>query len=188
MATDAIRSKSWWIGSECIAWLAWKAKALRSPKAEQYIEQLRADARRDRLNLPGAQGGAWVSVAADDYLKRLAADQGRDLANKRCYLELHLKPFLATNRSQNLGIRSTTLHPPPAKRRAANATINREISCCSHLLHRAVEWAWIDRVPKVPRLREDNRRLVYLMQDQIQKKRLWMQRGRIPAGKFTRSS
>ena len=140
-------------------------------QAEQYIEQLRADARRDRLNLPKARKVALgFSVAADDYLKRLAAGQGRDLANKRCYLELHLKPFFGDKPISKISAFDLQRYIRHRQSEgAANATINREISCCSHLLHRAVEWAWIDRSAKVPRLREDNRRLVYLMQDQIQR-------------------
>nr|MCU0807552.1 site-specific integrase [Candidatus Contendobacter sp.] len=52
---------------------------------------------------------------------------------------------------------------------AAPATVNSELATLSHLLRRAVEWSWMDRAVKIPRLPVDNRRLVYLTQDQIQR-------------------
>lgn len=137
-------------------------------QAETLIVQLRADARRERFSLPaGRKVTLGFSTAAADYLKRLEEGQGKDLANKRCYLS-HLTAFFAeTPLSKIAGF---DLQRYVKQRRAAGAaaaTVNRELACCSHLLHRAVEWGWIERAVKVPRLREENRRLVYLTQEQI---------------------
>lgn len=137
-------------------------------QAEHLIVQLRADARRERFNLPaGRKVALGFSTAAADYLKRLHEGQGKDLANKRCYLG-HLTAFFTeTPLSKIAGF---DLQRYVKQRRAAGvaaATVNRELACCSHLLHRAVEWGWIERAVKTPRLREENRRLVYLTPEQI---------------------
>jgi integrase len=47
------------------------------------------------------------------------------------------------------------------------ATVNRELATLSHLLNKATEWGWIDRVPaKLRKLKEDKSRFVYLTPDQ----------------------
>ncbi len=138
-------------------------------QAEQLIVQLRADARRERFSLPaGRKVARGFSAAADDYLQRLETAQGRNLRQKRQQLTQHLKPFLGDKPLSRIA--SFDLQRYVKARQlagAANATINRELACCSHLLHRAVEWHWIERAVKVPRLREENRRLIYLTQEQI---------------------
>lgn len=51
---------------------------------------------------------------------------------------------------------------------AADGTINRELATLSHLLNRAVEWHWLDRLPcKVPRLKEGQGNTTYLTAQQI---------------------
>ncbi len=138
-------------------------------QAEQFMQQARADARAGRLNLPkGRKVALGFSAAADEYLVRLSAGQGKDLANKRGYLTNHLKPFLGDRPLSK--ITAFDLHRYVKQRRdagAAVATINRELATLSHLFHRAQEWEWLERVVKVPRLREENRRLVYLTGEQV---------------------
>lgn len=139
-------------------------------QAQGLIDQLRADARRERLALPQRRKVTLgFSQAADDYLQRLTESQGKDLDNKRCYVG-HLKPFFGDKPLSKLT--AFDLHRYVKQRRGQgvmDATINRELACCSHLLHRAIEWGWIDRAVKVPRLREDNQRLIYLTQGQIER-------------------
>lgn len=63
-------------------------------QAQRFVEQARADARRDRLSLPaGRKVALGFAAAADDYLKRLEAGQGRNVARKRQHLNQHLVPF-----------------------------------------------------------------------------------------------
>ena len=106
---------------------------------------------------------------------------GRNLKQKRQHLTQHLIPFFGDKPiskivafdlqryvKQRQG--QTRIQPPGVKTLpgpVSSAAINRELATLSHVLHRAVEWGWIDRAVKVLRLREDNRRLVYLAPEQI---------------------
>jgi hypothetical protein len=47
------------------------------------------------------------------------------------------------------------------------ATINRELATLSHLLHKALEWGWIDRFAgRIWKLKEGTGRIVYLAAEQ----------------------
>ena len=138
-------------------------------QAQELIDQLRADARRDRLSLPqGRKVALGFSAAADQYLKRLESGQGKNLKQKRQQLTQHLKPFFGDKPlSRIVAFDLQRFVKQRQGQDAAAATINSELAAFSHLVHCAVEWGWLDRGVKVPRLREDNRRLVYLTQDQM---------------------
>lgn len=139
-------------------------------QAECLIERLRTEARASRLNLPkGRKVALGFSRAADDYLKRLDASQGRNMSKKRLHIARHLKPFFA---DQSLSkIEKFDLQRYAKQRResgAAPGTINREFATLLHLYKRAVEWGWLDKVPfEIPRQKEENRRMVYLTSEQI---------------------
>lgn len=138
-------------------------------QARGFIEQLRADARRDRLSLPtGRKVALGFSAAAVQYLERLQASSGRNLKQKRQQLTQHLQPFFGDKPLSKL-VPFDLQRYVKARRDsgAATATINSELAALSHLLHRAIDWGWLDRMVKVPHLREDNRRMIYLTQDQI---------------------
>ena len=157
-------------------------------QAQHFIDQARADARRERLSLPaGRKVALGFAAAANDYLQRLEAGPGRNLKQKRQHFAQHLVPFFGDKPLSK--IVPFDLQRYSKQRRAAGAspaTVNSEQATLSHLLHRAVEWSWLDRLVKIPRWPVDNRRLVYLTPDQIQ--RLLARRGWMPVGKSTRSS
>jgi integrase len=138
-------------------------------QAQAVIDQLRADARRERLSLPQRRKVALgFSQAATDYLERLQASGGRNLKQKRQQLTQHLQPFFNDKPFSRLvafDLQRYVKHRQGEG--AAAATINSELATLNHLLHRAVDWNWLDRAVKVPRLREDNRRMVYLTQEQV---------------------
>ena len=62
-------------------------------QAEQFIEQARADARRDRLSLPKGRKVALSFSGAAAYLERMVTSGGRNLKQKRQHLTQHLIPF-----------------------------------------------------------------------------------------------
>jgi integrase len=138
-------------------------------QAQELIDQLRADARRDRLALPVRRKVVLgFSQAADDYLQRLEASQGRNVKQKRQQLTQHLKPFFGDKPLSRIVAFDMQRYVRHRQSQGASpATTNRELAVMSHLMHRALEWGWIDRAIKTPRLRENNRRLVYLTPDQI---------------------
>lgn len=137
-------------------------------QAEQFIEQTRADARRERLSLPkGRKVPLGFAAAVHEYLVRMDASQGRNLKQKRQHFTQHWIPFL--NDKPLSKITGFDLQRFVKQRRGSGAqpaTINSELATLSHLLRRAVEWQWLDRLVKIPRLPVDNRRLVYLTPDQ----------------------
>lgn len=137
-------------------------------QAEQFIEQTRADARRDRLHLPkGRKVALSFTAAVKNYLERMDAGQGRNMKQKRQQFRDHWVPFF-----QDKPLATVTafdLQRYVKQRRDAGArpaTVNGELATLNHLLHRAQEWGWLERAVKVPRLREENRRLVYLTGEQ----------------------
>lgn len=140
-------------------------------QAQQFIEQARADARRDRLQLPKNRKVALsFHEAVKGYLERMDAGQGRNLPQKRQHCAQHLTPFFGDRPLSKIA--PFDLQRYVKQRRdagAAPATINSELATLSHLLKRAVEWSWLDRPVKIPRLPVDNRRLVYLTEDQAQR-------------------
>lgn len=141
-------------------------------RAQEFIEQARADARADRLNLPrGRKVSLTFAAAAAQYLERLAAGHGRNLDKKQAHLNLHLVPFFADRPISKIsGFDLQRFIKQRREAGAAAATVNRELATLSHILYRAVEWRWLEKLPcKIPRIPENNGRMVYLTQDQIQR-------------------
>lgn len=139
-------------------------------QAEEFVARLRTEAREQRLNLPkGRKVALGFARAATAYLERLQATGGRNLDKKRQHVDQWLAPFFGDKPLSK--IETFDLQRYAKQRRAqgaADGTINREYATLSHLLHRAVEWRWLDRLPcKIPRLKESGGRIVYLTPEQI---------------------
>lgn len=126
-------------------------------QCEEFIEQARSDARAGRLSLPaGRKLALTVTAAADDYVARLEAGDGRNVAVKKRQLRLYIKPFFGAMR---LDAVSTFAVGRYKKKREANgaapATINRELATLSHLFSMALEWKWLRERPcRVKKLEE----------------------------------
>lgn len=138
-------------------------------QAEQFIEQVRSDARADRLSLPkGRKLALSFAKAADDYIARLEQSGGRNLEVKRQHLRDHLNPTFGTMRLD--AIKPFAVERYKREKRSAGlsaATINRTLATLSHLFGRAVEWEWIDRIPARPKmLDEGNGRIVALSDEE----------------------
>jgi integrase len=151
-------------------------------QAEEYIARLRHDAKLGRLSLPkGRKTALSFAGAAQKYLERLQTEGGRDMTKKAQHLARQLVPFFgltplsAITTSEVERYKATRVQAPhlrqygqgaPTKTTSA-ATVNRELAVLSHLLNRALEWGWIDRVTaKIKRLKEDKGRITYLTPEQ----------------------
>ena len=138
-------------------------------QVESYIEKIKTEAREDRLNLPkGRKLALTLGEAAQNYLRRLDEEGGKDLKKKRTRLEQHLIPILG---KKPLDAVTTSELEKFKKQRldagARPATVNRELAVMSHLMSKAVEWRWLTHRPgKINRLREENERLTYLTTEQ----------------------
>jgi integrase len=141
-------------------------------QCEQFISQARADARAGRLALPkGRKVPVVFNKAAVDYVVRLEQSGGRNLKAKNGHIKNHLVPFF---RTKLLGALTSFDFERYRKHRrdagASVATVNRELATLSHLLGRANEWGWIERITARPRLQgEGLGRVVRLSHDEYQR-------------------
>jgi integrase len=129
-------------------------------QAERVIEQLKTDARQQRLNLPkGRKIALSFSDAATSYLERLELEGGKLIARKRQHLN---GPLGAAFGSQRIDTIQASHIKEFCRERLdggfSPASVNRELATLSHLLRNAYEWGWISRVPKLNRLREGSGR------------------------------
>ena len=150
-------------------------------QAEDFIAQVRTEARQDRLALPkGRKTALSFEEASEKYLQRLEQSDGRDLTGKRRKLNQHLIPFfgkmpLPTISSFQIkrytkfrrDCRAMKSHSATGKSTHKDtsptpATINRELAVVSHLFSKAVEWGWVSSKPKIVRFKEGGGRIVYL--------------------------
>jgi integrase len=135
-------------------------------QAELFIEQARTEARGGRLNLPmGRKVALLFGPAADDYIRRLRASDGKNIARKESHLVLHLKPHFGTVRLSKISEFAVKGYRKVRKdAKAADATINRELATLSHLLRSAARWGWIKRddLPAIDKASEGQGRIIVL--------------------------
>lgn len=148
--------------------------------AEDYIVDVRSQARRGRLNLPaGRKLALTIAGAVPRYLERLEREGGRDIARKKQQLERSIVPFLGKRpvaqltssdidqykqhrRAQPVRSRRE-LRPGETAKFNSPATVNRELAALSHLVNKAVEWGWAVRpAARFRKLPESNGRIEYL--------------------------
>lgn len=134
-------------------------------QAERAIEKFRSDARSDRLDLPqGRKIHRTFAEAAEEYIARLEATDGKDMANKRRHLRSYLMPALGTERLEKISeFRLKQYRRTRTNAGASAATINRELSTLSHVFHRAASkgWGWIgkDDIPDIPKEKETRKKI-----------------------------
>ena len=137
-------------------------------QAEEFIEKARTDARSDRLSLPkGRKLALTFAEAAGDYLTRSEEEGGKNLKIKRRQLRMYLKPEFGTTRLD--AISGFMVERYKKQRRDQAPPRPRSIASWppSHLLMKAVEWKWLDRLPSRPRkLAESAGRIIALDDDQ----------------------
>ena len=139
-------------------------------QAEDFIENIRSDARNERLNLPrGRKVALGFREASEKYLNMLEKEGGKDLKRKRQRLELHSDQFFRDKPLSSITTSDLERYKKVRKEEeASNATINRELAVISHLFSKAVDWKWITHRPaKINRLKEENGRIIYLTSDQV---------------------
>ncbi|MGH8532321.1 MAG: hypothetical protein ACREV1_06190 [Gammaproteobacteria bacterium] len=106
-------------------------------QAEDFIEQVRTEARQARLKLPkGRKVVLGFGQAAQLYLDKLVQEGRKDLEKKRYRLHYHLVPFF---KNKPL-VKVTTFDIERYKKqrledRASPGSINRELAALSHRLY-----------------------------------------------------
>jgi integrase len=140
--------------------------------AEDFIEQVRTDARNGRLNLPkGRKTILRFNQAADKYIEKLKDEDGKDIATKTQRLRDHLTPFFKDKPLSSISTFDVGRYKKARKREdCSNGTLNRELAVLSHLLNKAIEWNWLQHRPCIiKREKEDSGRITYLDKTQISK-------------------
>ena len=149
-----------------------QSEGITREQAERAIESLRTRAREGRLDLPqGRKVHRTVAEAAEEYLKRLDATDGKDMVNKCRHLRTHLIPALGPERFDQISeFRLKQYRRMRTDAGASDATVNRELSTLSHVFHRAASkgWAWIgkDDVPEIPKERETRKKIRILTSEE----------------------
>jgi integrase len=137
-------------------------------QAQEFVEQARADARRDRLNLPkGRKVAMTFARAADEYLVRLGVARGRNLARKRQHFRDYLTPFFGHRPLSGITAFDVQRYIKTQRGRIGDASVNRTLATLSHLLRCAIEWGWLEKPVRIQRLREPPGRTIYLTPEQI---------------------
>ncbi len=141
-------------------------------QAEDYIEQIKTEARQGRLNLPkGRKMVLAFDKAADLYLDKLKEEGGKDLKMKKMRLSHNLIPFFTGKPVMQIG--SFDIERFKKKRIDSGVTpgtVNRDLAVLSHLFNKGVEWGWLDHRPaKIKRFKENPGRITYLTPDQIER-------------------
>ena len=141
-------------------------------EAEAVIEQVRTDARSDRLNLPaGRKRKLGFEEATATYLQRLKDSDGKNVVKKESHIKKHLNPFFKSIALEKICDMALGRYRKKRKEDgAAIATINRELATLSHLLNKALDWGWIEKRPrKIGLMKENNARIVVLTSEECQK-------------------
>jgi integrase len=130
-------------------------------QAEEFIEQVRTDARSDRLSLPKRRKlQLTFAAAADLYLMKLRETDGRDYVNNEQHLRLHLKPYLETMRIDQIS--AFTLQKFRAhcvKQGLAESTVNRILATYRRMGRKLVKWKVISSsFPTIEIQKEHNAR------------------------------
>ena len=141
-------------------------------QAEDFIEQVKTDARKGRLNLPkGRKTILRFDRAAELYLTKLEEEGGKDLKMKRMRLFHNLIPFF--KKISLLKISSFDIERFKKSRidkGITPGTINRDLAVLSHLFNKGIEWGWLDHRPtRIKRFKENPGRITYLIPEQIKR-------------------
>jgi integrase len=113
-----------------------------------------------------------VDELAEDFLRDYQINGLRSIDDARTRWELHLRPFFGGTRAADLS--TTHLGLYIERRQAAgarNATINRELACLNRMFHLGfqAEPPKVLRVPRFPRLTENNTRKGFVEDDKYLK-------------------
>jgi len=141
-------------------------------QAEDYIEQIKTDARKGRLKLPkGRKTILRFDRAAEMYLQRQEAEGGKDLKMKRMRLEHNLIPFFKDKPlTQITSFDIERFKKMRVDSKVTHGTINRDLAVLSHLFNQGIEWGWLDHRPaKIKWFKENPGRITYLTPDQIER-------------------
>ena len=141
-------------------------------QVEQVLEQIKTDARHNRLKLPkGRKTHLKFADAVNKYLEKSDVEGGKNTNRKKTHFDLHLVPYFGNQTITNLNNFEIERYKKSRKDTGAKpATINRELATLSHFFNKALEWEWLDIKPcKIKMLKEDNSRMVYLTQGQCKR-------------------
>ena len=139
-------------------------------QAEDYINKLYNEAKEERLNLPkGRKNSLNFNQAFNQYIEVIERTDGKDIRNKKHRFKNHLDsyfgkiPLTKINEVAIAGYKKLR-----ETEQASTATINLELAVVSHLLHKAVEWGWINNMPcRIVKEQLEESDKIYLTKEQV---------------------
>jgi integrase len=139
-------------------------------QVEALIAKLRIEAREKTLHLPKPRKTILhFQEAAQEYLEKQIATQGKNLKSKTFQLKLHLIPFFGDKPLEKITELDIDYYKKNRQEAGiATGTINRELAVLSHLFTKAIEWKWLSNKPAViKKFQETQHRITYLSVEQI---------------------
>jgi integrase len=141
-------------------------------QVEDYIEQIKTEARKGRLNLPkGRKKILRFDQSAELYLQKLKEEGGKDLKMKSMRLDHNLIPFFKDKPLTQIA--SFDIERFKKKRidsGVTQGTVNRDLAVLSHLFNKGIEWGWLDHRPaRIKRFKENPGRITYLTSEQVKR-------------------
>ena len=138
-------------------------------QVEDFIAQLKSDAKNNRLNLPQKRKTHLKFLEASKiYIEGLKATNGKSIEKKEQQLRMYLIPFFKNYVVSQISTFDVEKYKNErSKTDISKSTINREIQTLSHMLNCLVEWGKIPyRNCKTKKFKENNARITYLTVEQ----------------------
>jgi len=130
-------------------------------QCEDFIAKVKLEARENRLALPkGRKLHPTFSQAADIYLQKLAATDGKNIKEKSWHIRLHLKPYFKDARLEDISVlKLEEFQRKCRKGGLSDSTIIQLLSTYRHMGRKLAEWEIISFVPMMNKLpKPDNSR------------------------------
>lgn len=130
-------------------------------QAEEYIAQVRTDAKAGRLNLPqGRKVALTVTKACDIYRDAMTATDGKNLTSKKQHIDLHIKPYLGKMELGRVSVFTLQKFRKAILDKGRTvATANRVAATWNHMAGWLYDNGKIATpLPRMKSVKEDNRR------------------------------
>lgn len=140
-------------------------------KAEKFLRRRLGEIATGQFLGPAVER-VKIDELAEDFLRDYRINQRKSLEDAEARWKLHLQPFFGGLRAVQIGSDLVSRYVDQRQRDGAkNATINRELACLKRMFHLGQQQSppKVYRVPRFPKLAENNVRTGFLEDSQYRK-------------------